>query len=96
MRKELAVWRSPNGGSRSVPIGSRSRRESPTGYSSAGCSPAEPASARPGFGSDRQSAGPLLPEACHLYFARRVTFQSCADSCNMPQVLAGGLSPLSR
>jgi len=46
MRKELAVWRSPNGGSRSVPIGSRSRRESPTGYSSAGCSPAEPASAR--------------------------------------------------
>ena len=47
MRKELAVWRSPNGGSRSVPIGSRSRRESPTGYSSAGCSPAEPASASP-------------------------------------------------
>ena len=39
---------SPGGGSRPVPIGSRSHRsESPTGYSSTGCSPAEPASASP-------------------------------------------------
>src|ERR1700730_7629413 len=81
------------------------RSESPTGYSSAGCSPAEPASASPvtenissipnpatqsnallNFRAGRRPAfacGPCArrvrrPE-CHLYFARRVSFLSCAD-----------------
>jgi hypothetical protein len=68
------------------------RRESPTGYSSAGCSPAEPASASPV--TDNSSLIPILRLAlmqcrahrlrrqreCHLYFARRVTFLSCADT----------------
>ena len=86
---------------RSAPI---YRSESPTGYSSAGCSPAEPASASPV--TDNSSPNPIqranqiallnstagcrqtraprpLPSArggCHLYFARRVTFLSCADN----------------
>ena len=86
---------------RSAPI---HRSESPTGYSSAGCSPAEPASASPV--TDNSSPNPIqranqiallnstagcrqtraprpLPSArggCHLYFARRVTFLSCADT----------------
>ena len=34
-------------GSRPIATGSRHRSESPTGYSLAGCSPAEPASASP-------------------------------------------------
>ena len=66
------------------------RSESPTGYSSAGCSPAEPASASPV--SDNSSLIPIRCLAviqalvcvrrhrgCHLYFAHRVTFLSCAD-----------------
>src|SRR6201989_1297404 len=85
------------------------RSESPTGYSSAGCSPAEPASASPVSDIVAQSrsgesikcpAHPhcavqalaprlvMAPEPgrvrrrqeCHLYFARRVSFLSCADS----------------
>ncbi len=89
------------------------RSESPTGYSSAGCSPAEPASAspvtdnsssipirrgnqmrrstslqgyRPAFGCDALSRRSCLPPTgCHLYFAHRVTFLSCADtSCRSP------------
>src|SRR3954452_4561945 len=77
------------------------RSESPTGYSSAGCSPAEPASAspvtdivvqsRPSVAIQMRCSTPLrrcspsrAPRArrereCHLYFARRVTFLSCAD-----------------
>jgi hypothetical protein len=69
------------------------RSESPTGYSSAGCSPAEPASASPV--TDNSSLIPILRLAlmqccagrlcrqrgCHLYFAHRVTFVSCADTC---------------
>jgi hypothetical protein len=44
----MAARQSPSGGSRPLPIGSRPHRsESPTGYSSTGCSPAEPASASP-------------------------------------------------
>src|ERR1700737_1568895 len=72
-----------------------------TGYSSAGCSPAEPASASPVTDivvQSRSSAAikraAQLPcrdavqvapprarreRECHLYFARRVTFLSCAD-----------------
>src|SRR5437016_4296688 len=76
------------------------RSESPTGYSSADCSPAEPASASPV--TDNSSAIPIRrgnqmrcstslqgavqcaprphrQRECHLYFARRVTFLSCAD-----------------
>jgi hypothetical protein len=67
------------------------RSESPTGYSSAGCSPAEPASASPA--TDNSSSIPIRRLAlmpcragrlcrqwgCHLYFAHRVTFVSCAD-----------------
>jgi hypothetical protein len=94
-----AEWREPTS-SDQLPI---HRSESPTGYSSAGCSPAEPASASPG--TDNSSPNPIqlanqmrcstslrdagkltllvpLPSArggCHLYFARRVTFLSCAD-----------------
>ena len=85
------------------------RSESPTGYSSAGCSPAEPASASPVSDIVAQSrsgeaikcaAQPhcavqalaprlvMAPEPgrvrrrqeCHLYFARRVSFLSCADT----------------
>ena len=48
MLEETMAWQPPSGGSRPVPIGSRCiASESPTGYSSAGCSPAEPASASP-------------------------------------------------
>src|ERR1700730_8038377 len=81
------------------------RSESPTGYSSAGCSPAEPASAspvtenissipnpatqsnallnfragrRPAFACGTCARRVRRPE-CHLYFARRVSFLSCAD-----------------
>src|SRR4029077_9419413 len=78
------------------------RSESPTGYSSAGCSPAEPASPSPVTDivvQSRYSAAikcaAQLPcrdavqvapprarreRECHLYFARRVTFLSCADT----------------
>ena len=86
------------------------RSESPTGYSSAGCSPAEPASALPVTDhcssiSSREgikcAAQPHCKDAarprphlalmpcrarcirrqrqCHLYFARPVSFLSCAD-----------------
>jgi hypothetical protein len=82
------------------------RSESPTGYSSAGCSPAEPASAspvtenissipnpatqsnallnfragrRPAFACGTCARRVRRPE-CHLYFARRVSFLSCADT----------------
>jgi hypothetical protein len=68
------------------------RSESPTGYSSAGCSPAKPASVSPI--TDHRSSIPIQRLAviqcragrvrrqwgCHLYFARRVTFLSCADT----------------
>jgi hypothetical protein len=105
------------------------RSESPTGYSSAGCSPAEPASASPvtdnsssipirrgnqmrgstALQGGRPSLGYMLgccspspgvwlrcsvvlvvsaaKRGCHLYFARRVTFLSCADilvTCRRP------------
>src|ERR1700747_2134777 len=76
------------------------RSESPTGYSSAGCSPAEPASASPVTDNSspnpiqranqiallnstagcRQTRAPRPNGECHLYFARRVTFLSCADT----------------
>ena len=44
MLEEMVAWQPPSGGNRSVPV---HRSEYPTGYSSAGCSPAEPASASP-------------------------------------------------
>ena len=63
------------------------RSESPTGYSLTGCSPAEPVSASP-LAGDRSRSGPSSKCAaclccdlgCHFYFARRVTFLSCADT----------------
>jgi hypothetical protein len=77
---ETAEWR--------IPV---HRSESPAGYSSAGCSPAAPASASP-VTHHRSSipirrlavmpcrAGRILRQrGCHLYFARRVTFLPCAD-----------------
>jgi len=96
-------WREPTRSDR-LPV---HRSESPTGYSSAGCSPAEPASASPVTDivvQSRSSAAikcaAQLPcrdavqvapprarreRECHLYFARRVTFLSCADSdCRSP------------
>src|SRR6201989_2562647 len=104
-RPGTAEWREPTSSDR-LPI---HRSESPTGYSSAGCSPAEPASASPVSDIVAQSrsgeaikcaAQPhfavqalaprlvMAPEPgrvrrrqeCHLYFARRVSFLSCADS----------------
>jgi len=49
----IAEWREPP-----VAIGSRPHRsESPTGYSSTGCSPAEPASASP-VTDDHSRSGP--------------------------------------
>ena len=91
-------WREPVRSDR-LPI---HRSESPTGYSSAGCSPAEPASASPVtensnsipiqrgnqmrcsiFTEECSSGRPRRvrrQRGCHLYSARRVTFQSCADS----------------
>ena len=99
-REEMVAWQPPSGGSRSVPMAPGSRSESPTGYSSAGCSPAEPASAspvtdivvqsRPSAAIQMRCSTPLrrcspsrAPRArrereCHLDFARRVTFLSCA------------------
>jgi len=91
-------WREPASSDR-LPI---HRSESPTGYSSAGCSPAEPASASPVTNNsnlipvqrgnenplrdfhyrDAVQAALVAPAAkrgCHLYFARRVPFLSCAD-----------------
>jgi len=97
-----AKWREPTRSDR-LPV---HRSESPTGYSSAGCSPAEPASASPVTDivvQSRSSAAikcaAQLPcrdavqvapprarreRECHLYFARRVTFLSCADSFCKP------------
>src|SRR6516165_6957927 len=80
-------WREPTSCDR-LPV---HRSESPTGYSSAGCSPAEPASASPV--TDHRSSIPKRclatircragrvrrQRGCHLYFARRVTFLSCGD-----------------
>jgi hypothetical protein len=92
MLEEMVAQQPPSGGSRPVPIGSRVHRsESPTGYSSAGCSPAEPASASPV--TDDNNSIPIrrlavIPyragrarrqRGCDLYFARRVTFLPCAD-----------------
>src|SRR5712671_7465345 len=129
-----ARWREPASSDR-LPS---HRSESPTGYSSAGCSPAEPASAspvtdnsssipiqrdnqmrcstslkdpvqasvtclggatsgaipdlvrpRPAFGCDAVSCrtGRVRRHwGCHLYFARRVSFLSCAD--RTPNVVA--------
>jgi hypothetical protein len=92
-----AEWREPASSDR-LPI---HRSESPTGYSSAGCSPAEPASASPvtdnnspipmqranqitllNFTAGMQAhSRSLCPRqwGCHLYFARWVSFLSCAD-----------------
>ena len=92
-----AEWREPTSSDR-LPV---HRSESPTGYSSAGCSPAEPASASPVTdnsssipiqrGNQMRCSTPLRrcspsraararrQRECHLYFARRVTFLSCAD-----------------
>ena len=91
MRREpavrLAEWWEPIRSDR-LPV---HRSESPTGYSSAGCSPAEPASASPV--TDNSSLIPIrclaviqalvvsVARGCHLYFARRVTFLRCADIC---------------
>src|SRR5205823_7563484 len=79
------------------------RSESPTGYSSAVCSPAEPASAspvtentssipirrgnqmrcssrrRPALGCGARARRIRRQPECHLYFARPVSFLSCAD-----------------
>jgi hypothetical protein len=96
------------------------RSESPTGYSSAGCSLAEPASASPVSDNSSQSrsgeaincaAHPHCKDAvqalaprlgwgararrvrrqreCHLYFARWVSFLSCADIIRGPDSLSG-------
>jgi len=130
MLAEIVARQPPSGGSRPVSIGSRSIGVSlQPANSSAGCSPAEPASAspvtdnsssipirrgnqmrcstslqgcsqssvtclgEPTYGSIRMSfalaqrlvvmPSPLIVSAepeCHLYFARRVTFLSCADT----------------
>ena len=130
MLAEIVARQPPSAGSRPVSIGSRSIGVSlQPANSSAGCSPAEPASAspvtdnsssipirrgnqmrcstslqgcsqssvtclgEPTYGSIRMSfalaqrlvvmPSPLIVSAepeCHLYFARRVTFLSCADT----------------
>jgi hypothetical protein len=91
------------------------RSESPIGYSSAGCSPAEPASASPvtdnsrlnpdparqsnallkfttGMQSSSRSSCPS-PTGCYFYFARRVTFLSCADTnLDVQETESGGKS----
>src|SRR6267154_861063 len=94
-----ARWREPASSDR-LPS---HRSESPTGYSSAGCSPAEPASASPVTDNSSsiliqrgnqircstftaamqfrsRSSCPPPTGGCHLYFARRVPFLSCADN----------------
>jgi hypothetical protein len=92
---QTAEWREPASSDR-LPV---HRSESPTGYSSAGCSPAEPASASPV--TDNNSSIPIRRLAvipyragrarrqpgCHLYFARRVTFLSCADKLRVDRIL---------
>jgi hypothetical protein len=84
------------------------RSESPTGYSSAGCSSAEPASASPV--TDNSSLIPILrlalmqcragrlcrQQGCHLYFARRVSFLSCADISAADAAPAQGCLPPQR
>jgi hypothetical protein len=98
-------WREPASSDR-LPI---HRSESPTGYSSAGCSPAEPASASPV--TDYSSSTPIQrgnqtrcstslrgcspararrQRECHFYFARRMTFLSCADTPVPPTEIDGG------
>ncbi len=107
MREERALGNRRAAGAGQLRSAPGHRSESPTGYSSAGCSPAEPASAspvtdnsssipirrgnqmrrstslqgyRPAFGCDALSRRSCLPPTgCHLYFAHRVTFLSCAD-----------------
>src|SRR6266436_557031 len=93
-----ARWREPASSDR-LPS---HRSESPTGYSSTGCSPAEPASASSVTDNSSsiliqrgnqircstftaamqfrsRSSCPPPTGGCHLYFARRVPFLSCAD-----------------
>src|SRR4029077_15392162 len=90
-RLATAEWREPASSDR-LPV---HRSESPTGYSSAGCSSAEPASASPVTDNSslipirrlalmRCRAGPVRRQrGCHLYFAHRVTFLSCADTAQV-------------
>ena len=47
MLKEMVAWQPPSPGAGKFDQLPVHRSESPTGYSSAGCSPAEPASASP-------------------------------------------------
>ena len=118
MREERALGNRRAAGAGQLRSAPGHRSESPTGYSSAGCSPAEPASAspvtdnsssipirrgnqmrrstslqgyRPAFGCDALSRRSCLPPTgCHLYFAHRVTFLSCADTVTGTRVLGEG------
>src|ERR1700732_589850 len=64
MLEEMVAWHPPSGGNRPVRSAPIHRSESPTGYSSAGCSPAEPASASPVADNSTSNPGPARQSKC--------------------------------
>ena len=102
MREKIGVRRPPSGGSRPVPIGSRSiavslqpaiprqvapqqsplpLHRSPTIVAQSRSGAAIKCAAQPHCKVQSSALlGPVAKRECHLYFARRVTFLSCADT----------------
>jgi len=102
MREKIGVRRPPSGGSRPVPIGSRSiavslqpaiprqvapqqsplpLHRSPTIVAQSRSGAAIKCAAQPHCKVQSSALlGPVAKRECHLYFARRVTFLSCADN----------------
>src|ERR1700676_945180 len=123
MLEETGTWQPPSGGSRPVPIGSRSiavslqpaiprrvapqqsplpLRRSPTIVAQSRSGEAVKCAAHPhckdavqrfAVTSLSRRAHPP-PMGCHLYFARRVTFLSCADTARPAIFSTGQLAPL--
>jgi hypothetical protein len=118
MLEETGTWQPPSGGSRPVPIGSRSigvslqpaipRRvapqQSPLPLHRSPTIVAHSRSSQPGNqmrcstslrGRTTGRARPAgYQQECHLYFARRVSFLSCADICCRSPIETSSASPI--
>ena len=84
MLDEMVAWQSPVAGagpSDRLPI---HRSESPTGYSSAGCSPAEPASASLDADLYVFTSSCRNPAAAHLSPNFRVSHKGCSPRACSP------------
>ena len=85
-----AEWREPTR-SDQLPI---HRSESPTGYSSAGCSPAEPASASPVADNNTSNPGPARQSNCaaqpHCRDAVQVSLVVSAANASVISTLRAG------